>query len=106
MLLNEKDKNLSMLSKEGWGTHWDDITLTVKYGRMRTLLCTCDISQITVAVHVFPFPNPNKDGGLEASLLCLLYVAYDSEHSSSPLTRNFLVGPAMSSSSFMTINTF
>lgn len=70
------------------------------------LACTCDFSHLTVAVHPFPFPNPNKDGGLEASLPCLLYMAYDSEHSSPPLTRIFLVGPAMSRSLFVTINTF
>lgn len=62
------------------------------------------VTQLTVSVHVFPFPNPNKDGALEASLPCLLYMAY--KHSSPSLTGNFLVGPAMSPSSFMTINTF
>lgn len=52
MLLDERDKNLSLLAKEGWATHWDPITLTVKYGRMGTSVCTCDFSQLTVAVRV------------------------------------------------------
>lgn len=71
-----------------------------------TLGMTCDFSHLTVAVHLFPFPNPNKDGGLEASLPCLLYMAYDSEHSSLPFTGNFLVGPAMSPRFFVTIHAF
>lgn len=80
MLLNEKDQNLSMSPKEGWGAYQDIVALTAKCRITGTWGYTCDFSHLAVAVHLFPFPNPKKDGGLEASLPYLLYMEYDSKH--------------------------
>lgn len=101
MLLNEKDKNLSMLPKEDWcmpghyGTH-SQIRIT------RTWVCTCDFSHLAVTVHLFPSPNPSTDAGLEASLPRLFYMVYDSSPS---ISRNSTVGPAMLSSTLVAIDT-
>lgn len=55
-----------MVAKEDWGTLQDIIALTAKYRRTGTWVCTCGFFHLAVAVHLFAFPNPNKDGGLKA----------------------------------------
>lgn len=101
MLLNEKDKNLSMSPKEDWYMPGHYCTYS-QIRIIRTWVCTRDFSHLAVTGHLFPSPNPNKDAGLEASLPCLFYMVYGS----SPFIRgNSMVGPAMFSSTFVAIDT-
>lgn len=94
-----------MSPKEGWGTYQGIIAHTAKYGITGTWVCTCDFCHLAVAVRLFPFPNPNKDGSLETSLPCLLYVVYESKHSSPSINGNSVVGPGMFPNSFVATNT-
>lgn len=103
MLLNEKDQNLSVSPKEGWGAYQDIIVLTAKCRITGTWVYTCDFSHLAVAVHLFPFPNPKKMVALRpVSHACSTW-NMTLNNVFLPFTGNSLVDPATLPSSFVAI---